>query len=233
MTYHTRRLLFLFSILAFLTLSGPLLLYTFGYRFSLLNLDVHKTGGIFAHTNPAGASLTIGEEERTTSYLTGNAFIQNLRPASYTIRVSRKNYQPWEKIVDVEAQSVTELFPILMPVTPAITILKTASSTGMRASPQASLLILNQVKNSKHTYEFFDPNLGRTLLFADMSSQMLMTSVPPDAAWSWNALETAALIETPDNWLKLTRQDNSIRIRSIYHQTPLANIIAKKPRFMA
>src|SRR3989344_760889 len=114
MTYRARRLLFLFSIAVFLIVSGPLLLYTFGYRFSFSNFDIHKTGGIFVHTNPPGTSLVIEKTERTTSYLTGNAFIQNLRPAPYTIRVSRKGYQSWEKTVDVEPQAVTEIFPVLM-----------------------------------------------------------------------------------------------------------------------
>ena len=232
MTYRARKLLFLFSILAFLTLSGPLLLYTFGYRLSLSNFDIHKTGGVFIHTNPPGTDLAIGEVKQTTSYLTGNAFIQNLRPAPYTIRVSRKSYQSWEKTVDVEAQTVTELFPVLMPATPIITVLKTASSTGMRASPNASLLILYDTKKAKHIYELFDPNLHKTLPFADALSQSLIASVPPDAVWNWNASETGALIETSDNWIRLTRQDNVIRVRSLYRQTPLATTINKKPRLM-
>src|SRR3989344_468320 len=233
MTYRARKLLFLFSILAFLTLSGPLLLYTFGYRLSLSNFDIQKTGGVFIHTNPPGTDLAIGEVKQTTSYLTGNAFIQNLRPAPYTIRVSRKSYQSWEKTVDVEAQTVTELFPVLMPATPIITVLKTASSTGMRASPNASLLILYDTKKAKHIYELFDPNLHKTLPFADALSQSLIASVPPDAVWNWNASETGALIETSDNWIRLTRQDNVIRVRSLYRQTPLAHIVSKKPRLLA
>ncbi len=233
MTYRARRLLFLFSVLAFLILSGPLIFYTFGYRFSFSNLGVHKTGGIFIHTNPPGASVAIEDIERTTSYLTGNAFIQNLRPASYTVRVSRRSYQPWEKTVDVEPQAVVELFPLLMPATPAITVFKTASSTSMRASPQASFLILHDIKNSKHVYELFDPNLQETLPFADAVSQSIMALAPPNALWNWNASETSALIETSDDWIKLTRQNNTIRVRSLYRQTSLANIISKKPRLMA
>ncbi|OGZ53758.1 MAG: hypothetical protein A3H64_03215 [Candidatus Ryanbacteria bacterium RIFCSPLOWO2_02_FULL_45_11c] len=230
MTYHARRLLFLFSIFVFLALSGPLLLYTFGYRFSLSNFDIHKTGGIFVHTNPPGTSFVIGDIERTTSYLTGNAFIQNLRPAPYMAWISRENYQSWEKTIDVEPQSVTEIFPVLMPVVPTVAVLKTASSTNMRASPQASLLILHHAKNTKHAYEFFDPNLLRTIPFTDTSSQSLMASVPPNAIWSWNALESTALIETPDNWLELTRQDNIIRVRSLYNQMPLPRLITQDPR---
>lgn len=232
MTNRARNVLFLLSILAFLTLSGPLLLYTFGYRFSFSNFDIHKTGGIFVHTNPPGASLIIGETERTTSYLTGNAFIQNLRPAPYTIRVSRKSYQSWEKIVNVEPQAVTELFPVLMPATPMITVLKTASSTSIHASPHASLLVLHDIKKAKHAYELFDPSLQKTLPFADALSQSFLASVPPDAVWNWNAPETGALIETSDNWIKITREDNVIRVRSLYRQTQLANIIDKKPRLI-
>ncbi|OGZ45028.1 MAG: hypothetical protein A3J54_03220 [Candidatus Ryanbacteria bacterium RIFCSPHIGHO2_02_FULL_45_13b] len=232
MTNRKRRILFLLSILAFLLLTGPVLLYTFGYRFSLSNFDIHKTGGIFIHTKPPGTNLIIGETERTTSYLTGNAFIQNLRPDSYTVRVSRKGYQAWEKIVDVKPQTVTELFPVLMPATQTITALKSASSTSLRAPERASLLILYHVKNTKHVYEFFDPNMQKTLPFADTISQTLMTLVPPDAIWNWNAAETSALVETSDNWIKLTRQNYDIRARSLYRQTPLATTINKKPRLM-
>lgn len=182
------------------------------------------------HTNPPGTNFTIGDTEGTTSFLTGNMFIQNLLPASYTARVSLKNYQSWEKTIDVEPQSVTEIFPILMPIAPTVVVLKTASSTSMRASRQASLLILYHEKNDKHTYEFFDTNLLRIIPFADISSRSLMASVPPNARWNWNASETTALIETSDNWLQLTRQDNAIHVRSLYNQTPLPRLVAKDPR---
>jgi len=185
------------------------------------------------HTNPPGTSLVIEKTERTTSYLTGNAFIQNLRPAPYTIRVSRKGYQSWEKTVDVEPQAVTEIFPVLMPATPTISVLQTATSTNMLATPHASFLILHHIKNSKHVYEFFDPNLQETIPFADALSRSFMASILPDAMWSWNESETSALIETPDNWLRLDRKNNTIHIRSLYRQTPLAQVIRKKPALMA
>ena len=219
----------LLSILAFLALSGPLLLYTFGYRFSLSNFDIHKTGGVFAHTNPSGTNITINDTQRTTSYLTGNAFIQNLRPGSYTAEITRKGYQTWEKTIDVEPQTVIELFPVLMPNTPVIIALQTASSTRMSASPNASILILHQEKNSRHLYEFFDPET-RVPLLMNTPSQTLMASVPPNAHWRWNAEEMEAVIETPDNWLLFTRQGNTIRVQSLYRTTSLAKLFPKKPR---
>lgn len=232
MTNRKRRILFLLSIFAFLILSGPILLYTFGYRFSLSNFDIHKTGGIFIHTNPPGASITIKDIERTTSYLTGNMFIQNLRPAPYTVHISRKGYQPWEKIVDVKSQAVTELFPVLMPVTPSISVVKTASSTILHGSPRGTIIVLHHTKNKQHVYELFDTSLQKTIPFADTVSQTLMASVPPDAMWNWNAIETSALIETPGNWIKLTREDNAVRARSLYRQTALETSLRKKPRLI-
>lgn len=233
MTYQTRRLLFFTSILVFLAISGPLLLYTFGYRFSLSNFSLHKTGGVFAHTNPTGAHLKIGDIERTTSYLSGNVFIQNLKPTAYVISVLSEGYQPWEKTIIVEPQMVTELFPILMPLTPTITVLKTASSTNMYASPKASLLVLQHKKNDTQVYEIFDPNLRRSLPFADTLSKSLMASIPPDARWQWNNSETDAIIETPNDWISFSRRDNAIHVQSLYRTTPLKHILPKKPLLIA
>ena len=233
MTYRTRQLLFFASMLAFLAISGPLLLYTFGYRFSLSSFSLHKTGGVFVHTNPAGANFKIGDVERTTSYLSGNAFIQNLKPAAYFVSVLSEGYQPWEKTIVVEPQTVTELFLLLMPLTPAITVLKMASSTDMHASPEASMLILPYTKNGKHIYEIFDPNLKRTLPFANALSQSLMASVPSDARWQWNNSETDAIIETSNDWISFSRGDDTIRVQSLYRATPLGRLIPAKPLFMA
>ncbi|TSC73197.1 MAG: hypothetical protein G01um101470_219 [Parcubacteria group bacterium Gr01-1014_70] len=184
------------------------------------------------HTNPAGAVLTIGAIERSSSFLTGNAFIQNLQPSDYLVQIARKGYQPWTKTIHVEPQTVTELYPILMPITPVTTVLKTASSTLIQSSPESSLLIFHQTAKKMHTYEVFDTNLNRSIPFADTLSQNSMASIPDDAEWHWTN-ESHALIDTPSNWYTLEHNNGGIRVRSLYLNTALQNALAKKPRFMA
>lgn len=233
MTYRTRRLLFFMSIAAFLLLSGPLVLYTLGYRFSLSDLSYRQTGGIFVHATPAGAHVTVDAASRTTSFLTGNAFIQNLQPERHTVRVSREGYQPWEKTIMIQSQTVADISPILMPRRPVAAALGTASSSNMSASPRASLLILRHMQRTQQTHTVFDTTLQQVLPFADTASHTLASSIPNEATWYWNQAETQAIIETPNDWLLLERMENEIRVRSLYRQNALAKLLPKKPRLVA
>lgn len=209
------------------------MLYTFGYRFSLSDFSFRQTGGLFIHAKPAGVHVTVGFIERTTSFLTGNVFIQNLQPASHTVRALREGYQPWEKTIVIKPQTVTELFPLLMPLSPIVTSLNTASSTHMIASPRASLLMLRSTSKRNQTYTAFDISQQRVLPFADTISSALASSISEDATWHWNQEETSAIIETPDDWLLLEHTDTAIRINSLYRQSALAKLLSKKPRLVA
>ncbi|GEM_PF-5181416 len=233
MTYRARRVLFLFSILVFLALSGPLLLYTFGYRFSLSNLTVRETGGVFVHANPAGARVHVGSTTRAASFLTGNAFIQNLDPGHHTVTVSRAGFQQWEKTITVEPRSVIEISPVLAPLMPVSAYLNTASTTGMRASPNGSILVLRGSQAPENPYYVFDTNLQRILPPADVLSRTRLQSIAEDARFFWNERATEALIETPDDWLILTRANNTIRGRSLYLHSALFSVLSEKPFYVA
>lgn len=233
MTYRKRRFLFFASALVFLALSGPLLLYTFGYRFSLSDFTLRETGGIFLHTNPTGVEVSVGNLKRSTSFLTGNTFIQNLEPGSHRVTISYPGYQKWEKTVVVEPRAVVELSSLLFPLTADHNPTFIASTTHMHVSPRGNLFLVRQVDTRSSRYNVYDINLGRFLSLADNLSRMRMDSITPEARVYWSDNESAAVVETEDDWIALLRSTTAIRARSLYKHSKLATVIPTKPIFVS
>ena len=232
MTYRTRRKLFFVSTFLFLIISVPLLFYTFGYRFSFSDRALRQTGGVFIHSNPASSHVIVGSIIRTTSFITGNTFIQNLDPGTHELTVSHKGFQQWKKSLLILPSAVTEAYPILMPTFPQHTVLLTGSTTSIHTSLDASILLLDS-DHSVQPVRVYDAVAKHFLAFENASSQSLAASIPPDASWQWDNSNAYALIQTPGDWLELRRTNNSVRIESLYKQTELSLLINERPRFMA
>lgn len=232
MTYRTRRKLFLVSTFLFLVISVPLLFYTFGYRFSFSDRALRQTGGVFIHSNPAGSRVTIGLTSRTTSFITGNIFIQNLDPGMHEFTVTYNGFQQWGKSLPILPSAVTEAYPILMPTSPQHTALLTGSTTIIHTSPDASILLLDS-KHPTQPVQVYDAVAKRFLSFENALSRSLAASIPPDATWQWDNSNTYALIQIPNDWLELWRANNIVRVESLYKQTELSLLVHEQPRFIA
>jgi len=118
MKRKTRRILFYSSIVIFFVISAIVVLYALGYQYDFVQGQFFKIGSFDVKTNVSAQVYVNDVFAGSTSFL-GNYFSQSrLLPRVYSVRVQADNYQPWQKLVKVNAGFLTS-FPkvILLPKT--------------------------------------------------------------------------------------------------------------------
>jgi len=121
MTKRKRQILFWISVFLFVGGVIPLVLYSFGYRFSYDDgIKLQRAGGLSVRVRPAtGASIFVdGEMLHETTLLSRRLFLQGLTPRPYHVQVFRDGYHPWEKVLRVYPERVTDVEAFLMKNTP-------------------------------------------------------------------------------------------------------------------
>lgn len=115
-----RRIYLGFFSVIFIVTIPLLILYATGYRLSSA-LNIIRTGGLHISVPYSGAQVHIGDEIiKETSVFQKNIFIQNLRPGSYEVKVTKDGMQTWSKRLIVFPQTVTEGFSFLISKQPII-----------------------------------------------------------------------------------------------------------------
>lgn len=105
----TRALLFIVTVLLFVTSTATLGGYAQGYRIDWEHTRITKTGGFFIKA-PAGSTVTIDEKPlKKVNILGTGILISNLLPREYRISVSKNGYEEWEKLLEVKAGLTTEI----------------------------------------------------------------------------------------------------------------------------
>jgi hypothetical protein len=132
------RLIYLTVFAALFTALIPIvIMYAEGWRFSP-TLGIYKTGGIYVAVPYTNVAVTLeGRDIGTTGLLQRNFYIDDLPPATYVVRASRAGDYPWERMVVVEPQLVTDARVFLVPMEPERTMLvlsNTATSSGKAIS---------------------------------------------------------------------------------------------------
>jgi len=114
---HAKKRFFIFIVFitVFVFFIQIVVLYSTGYRlgkgFSLL-----PTGGIYVFYGESGAKVFMdGNLSSETTLFERGIFIDNLKPQSYKIEVTKDGYRPWKKNIDVKAKKVGEAYPYLVP----------------------------------------------------------------------------------------------------------------------
>ncbi len=102
-------------IVLLLTATFLVILYGTGYRFDLGGgkPDFFGTGLLVATSKPNGAQVFVNGHLTTA---TDNTL--NLTPGTYTIRIFKDGYFPWEKKLKVEKEVVTKADALLFPTAP-------------------------------------------------------------------------------------------------------------------
>lgn len=110
------KILLVFLILAFIGGGGYLTLLSQGIVFDYENFRFVKTGGLFLSYTPMEAKLELNGEAIKASYsfFSNGAFITNLIPNEYHLRLTAENFRPYEKNITVEPGLVTELQKIIL-----------------------------------------------------------------------------------------------------------------------
>lgn len=122
MTLKIRRILFLFFVIIFFTVTPWLSLYAAGYKIKLgwppdFKQSLQKTGMLILDTSPRGARIFIDNKpsqlffkkyfNQEQSYIKTPAKIKNVLPGEYNIRLELSDYWSWEKKLVIEPGQAT------------------------------------------------------------------------------------------------------------------------------
>lgn len=150
MSLTTRRFLYIFFILIFLTITPILFLYAAGYKIGS-GFNVQKTGILIIDTKPQNAKIYINGKIQQNlfkkyfsdeeSILTTPIKIKGLLPGEYDIRLEVNNYWPWEKKLEIKSGQSTyiedvSLFKIDLPL-----IIQSGDHQNFSLSPENKYLI--------------------------------------------------------------------------------------------
>lgn len=112
MTKKTRLILFFISVLFFIILTPILVEYSRGLRLDFKSWKFVETGGFFFKIySPTESQISIDDKPiKTTSAFSyfNNAFIQNLTPEIYKVKISKDGYRDWQKSLKIDPELVTE-----------------------------------------------------------------------------------------------------------------------------
>ncbi|MBI2669638.1 MAG: hypothetical protein HYX20_00605 [Candidatus Yanofskybacteria bacterium] len=113
MKKKTRRIIFYLSVLIFFILSLLLVLFAFGYRYDFVQNKFFSTGSLELKANIAAEVYINDELAGSTSFLSDSFSKGWLLPRTYNVRLQNEKYQPWHKLVKVEAGFLSS-FPRVM-----------------------------------------------------------------------------------------------------------------------
>jgi len=175
MDLKIRRIFFYSLILVFILLGAYLLINAQGWVLDLKNLRIVKTGALFLKYSPADAAIEINGEASDASpglFSTG-VFISKLAPGEYDVKLSRTNYLPWEKNLDVKESIVTAASQIkLWPDKLAFIPVTTSSVKNFWLTGQGMLL---QTGSGKINWGNTSLR-GQEIILSDPSSSLVITS---------------------------------------------------------
>lgn len=112
---RTRRLYLILFASMFAALLPAVILYADGWRWKQ-DLGLYKTGGIFVAVPYPDADVTLdGVNIGRSGFFDRSFYVGDLAPAAYVIEVARDGYLPWNRVVVVEPQLVTDAQVLLFP----------------------------------------------------------------------------------------------------------------------
>jgi hypothetical protein len=110
MTIHTRRILYLCFIAAFIITTPLVILYASGYNFKN-GFSIQKTGILIIKSDPPGAKIYLnGKAQKEFSlnffsdinnFVFTPAKIKNLSAGNYDVKIEADNYWPWQKKLQI------------------------------------------------------------------------------------------------------------------------------------
>jgi hypothetical protein len=133
MKLNTRKRIFYVLVLLFFVIGGIVVLYAEGWRIDSSTLETEKAGGIYVHSFPNNAQITLnGAAIRNQSaFLSPGTFISGLFPKTYSLALSSPGYDAWHEDAQVAPALVTEMkYAVLVPQTATNVATNTASVSG-------------------------------------------------------------------------------------------------------
>jgi hypothetical protein len=103
MNKRARQTTFLIFFCLFLIIAPIVVLYTAGYRVNLDKMSFVKTGVLAVSSEPKDAIISVDEKKLGET----NAVVKNIMPEEHIVRLEKDGYWPWEKKLEVEANTTT------------------------------------------------------------------------------------------------------------------------------
>lgn len=124
------------SLVIIAVAAGAAIFFARGYRLSTNEKRIVGTGIVNISSEPDAASVFVDGHLTTAT----NATISSLTPKTYSIKVQKEGFIPWEKSVTVKEGLVTELKIALFPAIPTIYPLTVYGVLNPTLSPDGSKL---------------------------------------------------------------------------------------------
>ncbi len=152
-------------ILIIIILAGIAIFLAKGYTFSPKERRIVGTGIITVSSEPDSASVYIDGHLTTAT----NATISSLSPKSYTVKVIKEGFIPWERSVEVKEGLVTELKLTLFPAIPTIYPLTFTGVSSPILSPDSSKLAYIVITGKKPGVWVWTMSKNQPIFFARSS----------------------------------------------------------------
>jgi hypothetical protein len=133
MKLHTRKRIFYVFLLLFVVVGAGVVLYAEGWRINNATLDIEKAGGIYVHSFPDSAAITLNGKavQNQSAFLSPGTFISGLFPKTYTVALSAPGYDAWTEDAIVVPSLVTEMkYAVLVPKTATNVATDTVAAAG-------------------------------------------------------------------------------------------------------
>lgn len=91
------------GVVIFCIITPFLIFYARGFKLDMKTLRIEKTGSLVIKTIPTKTNISLSGDLQYES----PAIIRFLKPSEYTVRITKDDYQPWEKKLRVSPEMVT------------------------------------------------------------------------------------------------------------------------------
>jgi hypothetical protein len=133
MKLQTRKRIFYVFILLFVVIGTGVVLFAEGWRINLSTLEAEKAGGIYVHSYPNNAQITLNGKpvQNQSAFLSPGTFISGLFPKTYILTLTALGYDAWTENAPVVPSLVTEMkYAVLVPKTATNVATGTAAVAG-------------------------------------------------------------------------------------------------------
>lgn len=157
MTKRFRTILFSFLLILFVFIAPLLVFYSQGYRFDFDSKKITQTGGFYFKVLPKGGEVYLdGKLKKKSDFLFNTAFIDNLLPKKYEVRIEKEGYYSWQKSLEIKEKIVTEAKNIvLIPKNPDFKIL-TNNIEDFFASSDEKKIILKELNENGWSLKLYE-----------------------------------------------------------------------------
>jgi hypothetical protein len=108
MPLYLRKIIMWLFVLAFFIITPLVLLYTSGWNYNWKIGKIESTGVIIIDIQTPRMCAVEVEHYKTTTLLPFTVYhLNQLKPGEYKIRISKENYHPWEKTIEVAGNTTS------------------------------------------------------------------------------------------------------------------------------